>query len=375
MDDPLLTSLTLFIVFVTVAALVGIAVRRFPVPYSVALVAVGLVVGVAVPGLESLVTSEVVLVILLPGLVFEAALRIDLNALRHSLGSVVFLAVPGVLVVAGVAAFKKLGVPGELAVVTEGESLFNDGAGLVLFALTVGALTTAVTAVDVVETLVVTIVVSLIIGVTAGYLASLLLRLVDDHLIELSISISVAYGTYLVADLFHESGVVATVIAGIVLGNYGRRTSLSARAAVALDTVWEFAAFLLTALAFMLVGLSISIPELGAALPWIISAVVAAQIGRAIVVYGMLGLAWRIGRPQASFALGSGSGWLHVLFWAGLRGAVAVAMALSLPATVPQRELLQEIVFGVVLFTLIVQGMTIEPLVRRWLRPKTTSSG
>lgn len=397
--DPILEGIVAFVGFVTIAALVAMAIRRFSVPYSVALVGVGLAAGLVLPRQALAITPELVLVVFLPGLVFEAAFRIDLGALRKSLGGVALLAGPGVLIVAGVVAialwlgaglpielglivgamvaatdpaaviatFRRLSVPRQLAALTEGESLLNDGTGLVLFAITLSALTAPVTAVSLVETLVVTIVASLLIGGVTGYLAARLMARANDHLIELTISVSAAYGTYLLADFFHESGVIATVIAGMIIGNYGRRAGISERTAVALDTVWEFVAFLLTAFVFMLVGLSISLPQLAGALPWIIWGIVGVLAGRAIVVYIMLGAAWRLrwSRPNIQ---AERHGWLNVLFWSGLRGAVAVAMALSLPDTVPQRALLQEITFGIVLFTLVVQGMTIEPLIRRWLR-------
>ncbi len=398
-DDVLLTGVRLFVIFVTLAALVGLLIRRIAIPYSVALVAVGLAVALLLPQLELEVTPELVLMILLPGLVFEAALNIDLPALRRSIGSVALLAGPGVIVVAlivaltlhlgtglpfelgiivgamvaatdpaaVIASFKRMGVPRRLSAMTEGESLFNDGTGLVLYALTLKAVFTTVTAVDVLETLVVTVVVSVIIGLAAGFLASRVLALVEDHLLELTISVSAAYGTYLLADAFHESGVIATVIAGIVIGNYGRRIGISPRATEAIDTVWEFVAFLMTAIVFMLVGLSISLPGLQDALPWIFWGIVGTLIGRAIVVYGLLGGTWWITRRRFVKDK-THRGWLHVVFWSGLRGAVAVAMALSLPRSVPERQLLLEITFGIVLFTLLVQGMTIEPLVRRWLR-------
>jgi CPA1 family monovalent cation:H+ antiporter len=172
-----------------------------------------------------------------------------------------------------------------------------------------------------------------------------------------------AYGAYLAADLLHESGVIATVIAGIVLGTYGKAYGMRPKTQEALDTVWEFIAFLLTALAFLLVGLVITVPQLiDSAVP-IAWAVVAVLFARALVVYLLLGGTGRLiaDRFHARIPMA----WLHVMFWAGLRGAVAVAMALALPSDFPQRELLQEMVFGVVLFTLIVQGTTTDLVVRR----------
>jgi CPA1 family monovalent cation:H+ antiporter len=153
------------------------------------------------------------------------------------------------------------------------------------------------------------------------------------------------------------------VVAGVVIGTYGRAVGLSRRALEALDTVWEFIAFLLTAFAFLLVGLAISFSDLVGAFASIVWGLVAILIGRAVVVYGLLGGAARYGdrRPATAVPLS----WLHVLFWAGLRGAVAVAMALSLPTDFPERALLQEITFGVVLFTLFVQGTTAERLLKR----------
>lgn len=401
MDGPaILDAIRTFVALLGIAAIVAIVVRPLRLPYSVALVIVGLAAGfvetVAIAGPEPVVPPEVVLVVLLPGLVFEAGYRLDLTHLRRSFAALLLLAAPGVLIsaavvavllnvvtglrldlafivgamvsatdpVAVVATFRQLRVPRDLATIVEGESLLNDGTGLVVFGIAIGALTVPLDPGGALVAFVAAIVVSAAIGLAAGFVAARLMSLVDDHLIQLTISVVLAYGTYLLADGVHESGIIATVVAAVVLGNFGRRAGMSQAGTDALDTIWEFLAYLLTALVFLLVGLAFPIAELIDSLGWILVGVLGALIGRALVVYVLLGLAARF-LPVTGERGGVPLGWLHVLFWAGLRGAVAVAMALALPVTVPERTLLQEITFGIVLFTLIVQGSTAAFVVRR----------
>ena len=406
-------TIQIFVVLLGVAAVVAIVARPLRLPYSVALVAVGLLAGIVAPvivvGLRPEVPPETVLLVLLPGLVFEAGYRLDVSHLRRSFAALLFLAMPGVLISAAVVAvtlnlttglrfdlafivgamvsatdpaavvstFRRLTVPPQLATLVEGESLFNDGTGLVVFAIALGALSAPASPVDALVAFVAAVVLSTAIGLVAGYVAARVMAIVDDHLIELTISVVLAYGTYLLADGLHESGVIATVVAAIVLGDHRRRRSRDATAegrgteAVVdvtagdpLDTVWEFLAYLLTALVFLLVGLAFPIGELAGSLGWIVWGVVGTLLGRAIVVYVLLGIGARL-VPMVGPRGALPSGWLHVLFWSGLRGAVAVAMALALPASVPERALLQQITFGIVLFTLVVQGMTAGAVVRR----------
>jgi CPA1 family monovalent cation:H+ antiporter len=392
-----LAAIRIFVALVTAAAVVGLLVRRTAVPYTVALVLLGLVAALVLPEYGLVVTPELVLAVLLPGLIFEAALRIELDDLRQSFGGIALLAVPGVLITATIVAlvlhlatglslelgfvvgamvsatdpaaviatFKRLGTARGLATLVEGESLFNDGTGLVAFAIAIRVVGAGATASDAVIAFVLTVAASTFMGALAGWAASRVIATVDDHLIELTISLAAAYGTYLVADYFHESGVIATVVAGIVLGNHGREVGMSLRTQEALNTVWEFLAFLLTALVFLLVGFAISLPSLLEAATSIWWGIVAILVGRALVVYGLLGGASRLARRGGRGGGGIPVSWLHVMFWAGLRGAVAVAMALSLPLDFPQRALLQEVTFGIVLFTLLGQGLTVEFVVRR----------
>jgi CPA1 family monovalent cation:H+ antiporter len=398
-----LHAIELFVALLGVAGIVAIVARPLRLPHTVALVAVGLAIGALAgaigAGGDLEVTPELVLLVILPGLVFEAAYRLRLAELRRWFSGLVLLAVPGVLISAGVVAvvlhlatglradlafivgamvsatdpaavvatFKRLSVSRSLATVVDGESLLNDGTGLVLFAIAVRAVTEPVGPADAVLSFIAAVVVSAGIGLAAGLLASRLIAGVNDHLIELTISVVLAYGSYLVADRFGLSGVIATVTAAVVLGNFGPGRALTETGADAIDTVWEFLAYLLTALVFLLVGLAIPPARLIGSLGPIVWVVMAMLAGRVVVVYVLLGGASRLA-PVPGLAAALPRSWLHVLFWSGLRGAVAVAMALALPIDLPQRALLQDITFGAVLFTLLVQATTIGWIVER-VRP------
>ena len=391
-----LVAVESFAILLGIAALVALVARRINLPYSVALVLVGLAVSVVTPAASVQISPQLVLVVLLPGLVFEAAYQMDVRELRRSFGWVVVLAAPGVLVsaaivaivlhaatglplevafvvgaivsatdpVAVVATFRRLRTPARLTTLVEAESLFNDGTAIVVFFIALNAVSGSVTLADGVVGFAVTVIASAVIGGVAGLVASRVIVRVDDHLIELTISVVLAYGTYLVADELHLSGIIATVVAGAMFGSYGRQIGMSKRTEEALDLVWEFIAFILNAIAFLLIGLAMHVSDLSAALPAIAWGVVAILVGRALVIYGLLGLPARLAHTTAGTAA-IPQRWLHVLFWAGLRGAVAVALALSLPLDFPQRGLVQGIVFGIVLFTLLVQGTTTGILVRR----------
>lgn len=395
-----LTSTTglveLFVILVAVATLAGLVFRRIGVPYTVLLVVVGLGGALIAPGPHLDLPPELILTVFLPGLVFESGYRLDVGELRRTSGAIALLAVPGVIITAAVVALvlslatglrlelgflvgailaatdpaaviatiKRMHAPERLATLIEAESVFNDGTAIVVFTVAVAALSGGMTLGGATVSLVVTVAISALIGVVAGALAGRVVTFTDDHLVELSLTLVLAYGTYMLADRFHMSGIIATVVAAITFGVLARRGAMTERAQVAVETVWEFGGFLLSALLFLLIGLVIDLGALGGALVPIACGIVAVIGARALIVYGLVAGASRVARRGRGTMR---SGWLHVMVAAGMRGAVSVALALSLPQNVPQRDLLVAVTFGITLFTLVVQGLALDPIVRHSL--------
>jgi monovalent cation:H+ antiporter, CPA1 family len=397
MDQFILTE-TLIIELLLVVSLVAIAVRRLRVPYTVALVIVGLLITFGQPGALDL-TPDLILALFVPPLVFEAAFHIEFKRLRDNLLPILVLAVPGVLLtavivglivsagvqiplasglvfgaliaatdpVAVVALFRALGAPKSLTVLVEGESLFNDGTAIVIFNLMLVAAVPMVageagggTSFDLLRAIVNFVIVSaggIGIGVGLGWQISQLIARLDDYLIETTLTTVLAFGAYLLAERLHVSGVLAVVGAGIVNGNLGPR-GMSPTTRIVLFNFWEYLAFVANSLVFLLIGLDVNIPQIVANLGPIAVGVAAVVVSRALIVYGLTWLATR-GRKHVSLA------YQHVLFWGGLRGAISLAHVLSLPAAMAERELLRVMAFGMALFTLLAQGTTMQLLLRR----------
>lgn len=369
-----------------IVSVVAILVRRFRIPYTVALVLAGLGLSLRSP-LGITLTPELILSLFIPPLIFEAAFHLDLTKLRKNLSTIALLAVPGVLMtmllvgsvvywgaglsvgsalvfgaliaatdpVSVVAIFRKMGAPKRLELLLEGESLFNDGTAIVIFNLAVAAVVTgSFNFTDGVIDFLRVAGGGLFIGGILGWTALLLIRRIDDHLVETTLTTVLAFGTYLVAEQFHVSGVLAVVAAGLVNGNL-QPQGMSPTTRIVVLNFWEYVAFLANSAIFLLIGLDMEIASLVAnwrPILWAIGGVLAA---RALGIYGLS----RLGREMPR-------SWRHVLFWGGLRGAIALALALSLPPTIGvERGTVITMTFGVVLFTLVVQGLSMDWLVHR----------
>lgn len=384
-----------------VAALVSIGTQRLRIPYTVGLVLVGLALTfIQRMPIANTITPELILALLVPPLIFEAAFHLNFSDLRRDMVLILFLAVPGVLVttilvgtvvalgasldfstalifgslvaatdpVAVIALFRSMGVPKRLQVLLEGESLLNDGTAIVVFSLMLAI--AGITPLRIVGTtvsldgptgliagVIAFLIVSgggLLVGAILGFLISNLIRRIDDYLIEITLTTVLAYGAYLIAEeVFHVSGVLAVVAAGLASGNTGPK-GMSPTTRIVLFNFWEYAAFLANSFVFLLIGLEIKISLILENWVVIVWAIVAVLAARAVSVYSF---SW-IGREVPAK-------WKHILYWGGLRGAISLALALSLSSNTPNRDQLQAMAFGVVLFTLLVKGLSMGPLIRR----------
>jgi CPA1 family monovalent cation:H+ antiporter len=388
--DQFLATETLIIELLLIVSLVAIAVRRLQVPYTVALVVAGLLITNQTT-FQFELTPELILALFVPPLIFEAAFHINLRELQSNLSNILLLAIPGVVLttvivggalslvtplplpvtlvfgamiaatdpVAVVALFRALGVPKRLALLIEGESLLNDGTAIVLFNLMlVIALTGQFNLVNSVGSFLRVALGGTVVGLVLGWLISRIIARVDDYLIETTLTTVLAFGAYLTAEQLHFSGVLAVVAAGIINGNIGPQ-GMSPSTRIVLFNFWEYFAFLANSLIFLLIGLQVNIPALIADWQPILWAILVVLAARSIVVYSLGRIAKRFTEPIPLR-------WQHVLNWGGLRGAICLALGLSLPSSLgSDRDLLRVMVYGVVLFTLLVQSTSMKPLIRR----------
>ncbi len=379
---------------VIVVAAVAILARKLRLPYTVGLVLAGVALGL-LPGNEHLrLTRDLVFSFLLPPLVFEAAINIRWPELRKDLVfassfATLGLAVAAVVVAIGmhlivawpiataavfavlisatdpvsvIAAFKESGKSGRIRLIVESESLLNDGTAAAAFAIAIAVATGEHVGVwDGALKFLLAAGGGVLCGGVVALVGLLLVGKTDDHLVEIALTVAIAYGSFLLAEELHLSGVLATVTAGLLAANYGSAGSFSDKGRDAVESFWEFAAFAANSVVFLLIGVRATRMAIG---PYVVPALVAIFLvlaGRAISVYGLSALfsrsRWRV-NPAGQ----------HLLFWGGLRGALALALVLGVPDSVPGVSELTVVTFGVVIFSVVVQGLTINPLITRATR-------
>ncbi len=382
------------VILFSIATGVALAARYLKIPYTVALVLAGLALGPTHLRPPEL-TQQLLYSVFLPGLLFEAAYHLKFEEFRRSGLRLMALAVPGVIVgmlvtaallvlgarflreplefgyalvfgaivaatdpIAVVALFKEVGAPRGLTVLVEGESLLNDGTAVVLFSVVmtlvgsggsswVGAALFFVRVVGI----------GVGIGAAFGLGVALLMKCVDDPMIEIALTAIAAYGSFAFAERVHGSGVLATVTAGMLCGSYAAKVAMTETTRNAVESFWGFVAFALNSIVFLLMGFIVDLRGLALAWPPIVVAFLASLIARAAVVY-LVSVALHRTKEHLPWA------WSAVLSWGGLRGALSMVLALALPGEFPHRATIVAMTFGVVILSLLVQGLTVSRALR-----------
>ncbi|MFL6730952.1 MAG: cation:proton antiporter [Sphingomicrobium sp.] len=376
-----------------VACLIAMLTRRLGFPYIVGLVVAGFLIAFLPDAPIMPLSRDLIFNILLPPLVFEAALQLDWRRFRAELPLTFTLAFLGVgiatVIVAGgmhwivgwswigaalfgvliaatdpvsvIASFRELGCLPRVSMVVESESLLNDGVAAVGFAvLSAIALGASPSAVNIVPAFVWTFGGGMIIGIAASGAILLIVGRTDDPLVEIALTTIAAYGSFLLAERVHTSGIISALCAGLMTGNVGPLGPLSTQGRERVRSAWEYFAFLANSFVFILIGMSVAnqpLQRLGSAAAAI--AILLVLAGRALSIYPLSALfalsRWRL---PATFQ--------HTLFWGGLRGALALALALTVPATVPERDAIILTAFVAVAFSILVQGLTMPWLIKRF---------
>ena len=375
----------------SIASIVAMLCQRLRLPYSVGLVLAGIGLGLSPYSLDIPLSRELIFTVFLPPLIFEASLHLKWRELARDLPVTMMLAVPGVaiataVVAAGahyllgwswiaaglfgaliaatdpvsvIAAFRTMDVEPRLGRVVETESLLNDGTAAVAFAILVAiALGAQATVTSIGMMFAWTVVGGVVIGAAVAGLLLLIAGRTEDHLVEISLTMIAAYASFLLADHFEMSGVLATLTAGLLFGNLGWLGPISEGGRSHVHSFWEYAAFLVNSIIFLLIGGEVIGQPLSGFLLTSTIAIILVLLGRALAVYPLSAL-FALTRLRVALKH------QHVLFWGGLRGALALALALALPAQIAERQEIVIVAFAVVAFSIFVQGLTMPLLMRR----------
>jgi len=399
--------LDLLVVFI-LAAGVGVGVAKVgKFPYTIALLLAGLTASVLGVEFGIALSHDIILFVLLPPLLFEGAATTDLEQFRRNFSPIIALAVVGLIFsvlvlgyvgqrafgfpllvsllfaamvlptdpVSVLALFDELGAPDRLATLVEGESLLNDGVGVVVFSALLAlvqetgggavAFTPALIA-EVSVGIVVASVGGTAVGLAAGYLVYRVMVNLDEHMTEIVLTAILAYGSFLVAEHYlGVSGVIATVVAGLFIGNRGAEYAMSPRTKISIFNTWETAAFIVNTFIFVAIGTTTPVQQLLAHGRLIVLAIVLVLVVRALAVYPITAFVNRFRPIDVSLD------YQHVMVWGGLHASIPIALVLGLPRTLPSgapfpyREELRAMVFGVAAFSLVVQGLSMGRLLDR----------
>ncbi|MGL5077391.1 MAG: cation:proton antiporter, partial [Waterburya sp.] len=352
------------------------------IPYTLLLVIAGLGLAFVDIRLVSL-SPELILEIFLPPLLFEAAWNIRWRSLKESLIPVSLFAVVGVVIsvvgvafplsyftemslatallvgaslsstdpVSVVALLRELGASKRLTILMEGESLFNDGVAVVSFLLLVSAPLGMETGEFDLSTILIRFItfvgIGFSVGSFTGFGISYLTQRFDLPLVEQSLTLVSAYGTYLITEELGGSGVIGVVTVGMILGNFGSRIGMNPRTRLLVSEFWDFLAFFVNSIVFLLIGDQVNFSSLKSNFGLIVAAIAFVLLTRVLMIFGLANLSNLFSQTKTNLREQT------ILWWGGLRGSVSIALALSVPEILSSRQEIIDTVFGVVLFSLL----------------------
>ncbi len=376
-----------------VVVAMSVLTARLRIPYTVGLVLAGLLIGL-IPHQRAIeLTPGLVLFVFLPPLLFDGGWNADTKELRRNWVPITLLATVGVVLVialsyvflvfgahlapqtaiifgavvaatdpvAVLALFKTLRVNPSLLAIVEGESLFNDGTSVVAFSALLAVFAAQGPGFHLGQTAWEFFLMTaggIAVGVVIGYLSRLVIRLIADQVMVVAgVTVAVAYGAYFIADDLGVSGIMAVIFAAIVIAGSTSLSKLAPEQRATIGGFWEVVAFLANTALFLLIGASIHIRDIMSEWPDAAWGLLAVIVGRPLIVRLLAPVSALLGRPLSSK-------WQNAITLAGMRGALSMALVLSLPDDFPSKSLLVSMVFSVVLFTVVVQGSLLEPLLR-----------
>ena len=386
----------ILILFV-IASMVAMATRHLNLPYTIALMGVGLILGSLHLLNPPHLTQALLYTVFLPPLIFEAAIHLSASSMQKDILPITTLVIPGVILstlvtaavmipvsqhftqidtitwplgilfgaavaatdpVAVVAIFKRLGIPTRLRLLIESESLLNDGTSIVVFILALHYIqgdigTPRETVIDFFRI----VGFGLLTGMIVGLLTAFAMRQLDDAMVTITLSTVAAYGSFLIADKMGVSGVMSTVAAGLIVGNKGLSQTLFPSIRISTETFWEYIAFAMNSLIFLLMGFAINLQLLWELWPIVLIAYISVLVARFVIVH----FTWLLFYPSK---LHFPYRWNIVLAWGGLRGALSMVLALSIPESLGFKDVIVTLVFGVVLLSIFLQGLSMTPLMR-----------
>ena len=408
MEYEFALKIFLIIGFLTVAVASSVLFKKLHFPYTIGLVVVGAVFGLLAKHfnyallIDLTLTPETILYLILPTLIYDAAINMDLKALRRNIAPILLLAVLGLLIstgiiggilgtltamsigaallfgalisatdpVAVIALFSEIGAPRRLVTLVDGESIFNDATAIVLFSIILAAINSGISTVgellfDSFVSFLIVLLGGLSIGSIVGALGGLFLRLQRDNVIlQITVSLIMAYISFITADLLHVSGVMSTLAAGIVVSLMSSGV-LKHENRHFMENFWNYFSFVANSFVFLLLGLTEahsydSLGDIAHSLLMLLIVIPAVTIGRAAVIYLLVPLYNRFDRDNRIPLP-----YQTILFWGGLRGAVPVALVLAVPLLFPERETIVHITLWYIMFTLLVHGTTVKWLMKK----------